>query len=62
VGKDQPHAQKRVYIPRPTNITGVSSARRFSFFIFIFRAGVAAKQNAFPDAAERKYYEVAYLG
>jgi hypothetical protein len=44
VGKDQPHAQKRVYIPRPTNITDVSSARRFRFFYFLF-LGLARLRN-----------------
>jgi hypothetical protein len=61
VGKDQPHAQKRVYIPRPTNITDVSTHEDFDFLFFIFRAGVAAKRNAVPGMAEEKY-EVVYLG
>jgi hypothetical protein len=43
VGKDQPHAQKRVYIPRPTNITGVSSHEDFDF-LFLF-LGLAWLRN-----------------
>jgi hypothetical protein len=54
VGKDQPHAQKRVYISRPTNVTGTKIP------VFLGLA-LTAKSNAVPDAAEEKY-EVVYLG
>jgi hypothetical protein len=58
VSEDQPHAKKPVYIPRPTNITDVSSARGFRFFSGL---ALAANPNAVPDTAEEKY-EVVYLG
>jgi hypothetical protein len=62
LGKDQPRAQKRVYISRPTNIADVASARRFRFFIFYFLGlALTAKPNAVPDTAGKKY-EVVYLG
>jgi hypothetical protein len=31
--KDEPRAQMRVYISRPTTVAGVSSARRFLIFV-----------------------------
>jgi hypothetical protein len=57
VGKDQPHAQKPVYISRPTNITDLFRHEDFDCFWLAW----AAKKNAVPDAAEENY-EVVYLG